>query len=274
MWCVGNTVCIPTTAVFKPRCVLFLTSPQVWTLHSRLSGCSLCWSLIKLLRLCQPVSPLPPYLLLTGTLPFGDWYWWGRLWGSAKGYSFAHVPLVNMNSPQSDLSLLSLHMPFAVVMGIGPFCQSARPLDFALNQHNLSKHLKIESCVMKLKVIPIHTKSDWVAKDPSLKLSKLSNVNNDSCSRQYVQQGSPVSRVTVGRATHCLFKSIPVKEVWRKHEFRRWIFWLAIYYNCQRERLSHEVDNMLLKASLLCSRHPEGHDLWPRGQIHSSQLFT
>lgn len=80
-----------------------------------LSGCSLCWSSIILLVLPYPhVSPpLPPCLLHTGTLPFGetDWLWWGRRWGSDKEYSCAQGSL--LHRPSCRISLLSLK-PHAV----------------------------------------------------------------------------------------------------------------------------------------------------------------
>lgn len=69
-----------------------------------------------------PVSPpLPPCLLHTGTLPFGetDWLWWGRRRGSVRGYSCAQGSLLHRPPCCGSLCYHWTHMPLPERQEIG-----------------------------------------------------------------------------------------------------------------------------------------------------------
>lgn len=125
---VGQWLELGPCSVFRLSCFMMLhpfvaTNPWTWippstqTASTSLPGCLLPLLVINNTAAAPlpPVSPpLPPCLLHTGTLPFGetDWLWWGRRWGSCRGYSCAQGSLLHL--PGCRISLLSLTLPRAV----------------------------------------------------------------------------------------------------------------------------------------------------------------
>lgn len=81
---------------------------------------------------CYP--PLQPCLLHTGTLPFSetDWLWWGRQWGSDRGYSCAQGSV-----------LLDL------------FVIASRPHAFAGETRGLARSLNLQGWVQRAELVTL-----------------------------------------------------------------------------------------------------------------------